>query len=221
MQEQIVTKTTTHKLPAAHRRRQIIQVAMNLFSAKGFEGTTTREISKAAGVSEAIIFRHFATKEDLYAAIIDFIIQGHSESFYTELNQAIESRNDTAVFETLAFCILETHRKEPAFHRLLLYSGLEGHKLSQLFMETQVRPVYQLLSDYISRRAKEGAFRRGNSMVLVRAFLGMVSHHSLIQRIYGDPFLHKSNKEVAKEFAQVFLHGVQIRSSTRKTRKRK
>ena len=84
---------------------------MNLFSAKGFEGTTTREIAKAAGVSEAIIFRHFATKEDLYAAIIDFIIQGHSESFYTELNQAIESRNDTAVFETLAFCILETHRK--------------------------------------------------------------------------------------------------------------
>ncbi len=76
MQEQIVTKTTTHKLPAAHRRRQIIQVAMNLFSAKGFEGTTTREIAKAAGVSEAIIFRHFATKEDLYAAIIDFIIQG-------------------------------------------------------------------------------------------------------------------------------------------------
>jgi TetR/AcrR family transcriptional regulator len=221
MQEQIVTKTTTHKLPAAHRRRQIIQVAMNLFSAKGFEGTTTREISKAAGVSEAIIFRHFATKEDLYAAIIDFIIQGHSESFYTELNQAIESRNDTAVFETLAFCILETHRKEPAFHRLLLYSGLEGHKLSQLFMETQVRPVYQLLSDYISRRAKEGAFRRRNSMVLVRAFLGMVSHHSLIQRIYGDPFLHKSNREMAREFAQVFLHGVQIRSSTRKTRKRK
>jgi hypothetical protein len=56
---------------------------------------------------------------------------------------------------------------------------------------------------------------------LVRAFLGMVSHHSLIQRIYGDPFLHKSNREMAREFAQVFLHGVQIRSSTRKTRKRK
>jgi hypothetical protein len=137
------------------------------------------------------------------------------------LNQAIESRNDTAVFETLAFCILETHRKEPAFHRLLLYSGLEGHKLSQLFMETQVRPVYQLLSDYISRRTKEGVFRRGNPMVLVRAFLGMVSHHSLIQRIYGDPFLRKSNREMAREFAQVFLHGVQIRSSTKKTRKRK
>ena len=39
------SKTITRKLPAADRRRQIIQVAMALFSAKGFEGTTTREIS--------------------------------------------------------------------------------------------------------------------------------------------------------------------------------
>ena len=44
---------------------------MRLFSERGFRGTTTKEIAQAAGVSEAIIFRHFATKEDLYTAIID------------------------------------------------------------------------------------------------------------------------------------------------------
>src|SRR5262245_33393932 len=42
------SKLTSRKLPAADRRRQIIEVAMALFSAKGFEGTTTREISRAA-----------------------------------------------------------------------------------------------------------------------------------------------------------------------------
>ena len=198
-------KTRTRKLRAADRRRQIIQVAMALFSAKGFEGTTTREISKAAGVSEAIIFRHFATKEDLYAAIIDFIIQGHCEQFYSELNQAMEKRDDSAVFESLAFRILETHREEPALLRLLLFSSLEGHKLSQLFMESQVRPVYELLSSYIRERAREGAFRKADAIVLVRGFLGMVSHHSLITLIYGDPFLRKSNRDMAREFSRIFL----------------
>ena len=53
------------------RRRQIVDVAMRLFSERGFRGTTTKEIATAAGVSEAIIFRHFATKEELYTAIID------------------------------------------------------------------------------------------------------------------------------------------------------
>lgn len=55
------------------RRRQLIEIAIDLFSKKGFGGTTTREIALAAGVTEAIIFRHFATKQDLYAAILDHI----------------------------------------------------------------------------------------------------------------------------------------------------
>jgi TetR/AcrR family transcriptional regulator len=210
------SKTTTRKLPAADRRRQIIEVAMALFSAKGFEGTTTREISRAAGVSEAIIFRHFATKDDLYGAIIDFIIQGHCEEFVAELTQAMDKRDDAAVFESLAFRILETHREEPVLLRLLLFSSLEGHKLSQLFMESQVRPIYELLRGYIRQRAREGAFRRADAMVLVRGFLGMVSHHSLITLIYGDPFLHKSNRYMAREFSRLFLHGVQRSYSKRR-----
>jgi TetR/AcrR family transcriptional regulator len=176
------------------------------------EGTTTREISRAAGVSEAIIFRHFATKEDLYEAIIDFIIQGHCEQFFTELKQAMDARDDAAVFETLAFRILETYKEQPVLLRLLLFSGLERHKLSQLFMVTQVRPVYELLSGYIRQRAREGAFRKADAVVLVRGFLGMVSHHSLITLIYGDSFLRKSNRKMAQEFSKIFLEGVHKRS---------
>ena len=50
------------------RRLQILRVAVRLFSQRGFRGTTTKEIAQAAGVSEAMVFRHFATKEELYAA---------------------------------------------------------------------------------------------------------------------------------------------------------
>ena len=53
------------------RRLQILAVAVRLFSQRGFRGTTTKEIAQAAGVSEAMVFRHFATKEELYAAILD------------------------------------------------------------------------------------------------------------------------------------------------------
>ncbi len=45
------------------RRRQIVRIAMQQFSEKGFNGVTTKEIAARAGVSEAIIFRHFATKQ--------------------------------------------------------------------------------------------------------------------------------------------------------------
>ena len=211
-----VPKAAVHKMPSPQRRLQIIQVAMDLFSHKGFDGTTTREISKAAGVSEAIIFRHFATKEDLYAAIIDFIICDESETFYSDIDQAMQLKDDMAVFESVAFKILETHRRKPELLRLLLYSGLEGHKLSGLFMETQVRPVYEWLGNYIARRMTEKIFKKADPMILVRAFMGMVSHHSLIKIIYKDPLLQKTNKEMAREFSRVFLEGVLIRPSRKK-----
>ena len=54
------------------RRSQILHVAIKLFSQNGFRGTTTKEIARAAGVSEAMVFRHFATKEELYHAILDY-----------------------------------------------------------------------------------------------------------------------------------------------------
>ena len=63
------------------RRTQIIEVAMTLFATKGFTGTTTRAIAQAADVSEAIIFRHFATKEDLYNAIITYTVEKRSEQW--------------------------------------------------------------------------------------------------------------------------------------------
>jgi AcrR family transcriptional regulator len=211
-----VAKVPVHKMPSPQRRQQIIQVAMDLFSRKGFEGTTTREISKAAGVSEAIIFRHFTTKEDLYGAIIDFLIRDESSTFYSEIDQAMQSKNDMAVFEFVAFKILETHQRKPGLLRLLLYSGLEGHKLSHLFMETEVRPVYEWLGNYIARRMAEKIFRKTDPMILVRAFLGMVSHHSLIRIIYKDPFLQETNKEIAREFSKLFLQGVLIRPSRKK-----
>ena len=53
------------------RRLQILRVAVTLFSQKGFRGTTTKEIATAAGVSEAMVFRHFANKRELYAAILE------------------------------------------------------------------------------------------------------------------------------------------------------
>src|ERR687896_460399 len=62
----------TGRMTGEARRQQLIDVAIRLFSRKGFRGTTTKEIALAARVNEAIIFRHFPTKEDLYAATLDF-----------------------------------------------------------------------------------------------------------------------------------------------------
>ena len=52
------------------RRDQILDAAMECFASSGFRGTTTREIAGRVGLTEAALYRHFASKEALYAAIV-------------------------------------------------------------------------------------------------------------------------------------------------------
>ncbi len=60
---------TNAKLSSEERRAAIIKAVRRVFAEKGFHGTTTRELANAAGVSEALLFKHFPNKEALYAAM--------------------------------------------------------------------------------------------------------------------------------------------------------
>lgn len=59
------------RLPAAKRREQLLDVAADLFSTKGYAGATTAMIAKDAGITEPIIYRHFKSKRDLFVALIE------------------------------------------------------------------------------------------------------------------------------------------------------
>jgi len=53
------------------RRDSIIQAVRCVFAEKGFRGATTRELADAAGVSEALLFKHFPDKEAIYRAMLE------------------------------------------------------------------------------------------------------------------------------------------------------
>src|SRR4029077_11440681 len=64
---------TAPRMAAADRRRHLIETAIRLFTEGSYHGTTTAEIARAAGVSEPILYRHFASKRDLYIAALDHV----------------------------------------------------------------------------------------------------------------------------------------------------
>ena len=64
------------RLPSKERRQAIVTAVKGTFAAKGFDGTTTRELARAAGVSEALLYKHFPSKESLYGAMLDACVEG-------------------------------------------------------------------------------------------------------------------------------------------------
>lgn len=209
------------RMAAEDRRRQIVRVAVRLFSERGFRGTTTKEIAQAAGVSEAIIFRHFATKDELYSAIIDHkACEGGTadmnctaaESIKGGLAGAVERKDDRAVFGGLALGMMEHHQHDPDFLRILMYAALEGHALTQMFWDRNVRVMYEFLGSYIRERQRDGAFREVNPLIVVRAFTGSIIHHSLNNILWDKDsarrILNIPNAEAAREFTEILLRGI-------------
>lgn len=198
-------------MAGGERRQQIILVAMRLFSQRGFRGTTTKEIAKVAGVSEAMVFRHFSNKEDLYSAILDHKACAGGMADPCELvADAVKRRDDHAIFAALAQELMNHHEQDTEFLRLLTHSALEGHQLKDMFMDRTVRRMYEFLGGYIRERQCEGAMREIDPAIIVRAFLGMVIHHSLNNTLWdtSHSLLKISNEQAAQEFADILLKGV-------------
>ena len=57
--------------PADERRRAIVDAALRVFAGGSYSGSTTAEIAREAGISEPILYRHFASKRDLYLACLE------------------------------------------------------------------------------------------------------------------------------------------------------
>ena len=213
--------TSQVRLPARDRRLQIMEAAKELFARQGFEGTTTRQIAERARVNEAIIFRHFPTKEELYWAIIDR--ESELAGWQPALRQQLGSgASDREVFADIAEDILLRRAKDNSLSRLLLFSALENQRRSQRFFQTHVVAYYELIAEYIRKRIEEGAFRAVNPLLAARGFVGMIVYHSLIQEIYGGKrYQDFGVKEVSETLTDIWLGGMVIRNGRNSRRKTK
>lgn len=199
------------------RQASLIAAAASLFARKGFNGTTTKEIAKAAGISEALVFKHFPTKHALYAAILA------EKVTVNELLEAIEEsarkRDDRRVFSLIA-----GYRIRPGVDstllRLLLFSALEGHELSDMFFGKHHKVFYEHLATYIRTRIQDGAFRAVDPLLAARAFIGMVVHHRLLHEIFGVP-MHRSHEDTVSTYVDLFLKGLVIETPRKTPRARR
>src|SRR5512139_1529198 len=197
------------RLPAEQRRRVIIDSATELFSKHGLKGTTTREVAKAVGISEATIFKHFATKEELYTAIIEVKAHAQREHVLGVIKPLAEARDDAALLRTLATELIDRTQADPTFMRLLFFSALEGHAMADLIFRQRVQTIDVFLGRYFADRIAAGAFRPADPLQMAWNFIGMVTFHVLLHELFGQkPPLHVTRELAVEEMVTTFLGGV-------------
>jgi len=196
------------RLSSSDRKKQILEVATELFARNGFDGITTRQIADAAGITEAIVFRHFATKDDLYWEVLS--AKCASDDVRRRLEERLASDVEPMeIFIAIAKYVLNRNIQDPAKSRLLLFSALENHRLSQRFFKTYMNEWYELLAGYIRRQIEEGRFHKVDPVLAARGFVGMVFHHYLVQELFGGgKYQSYDIEEVATTMAKLWLSGI-------------
>jgi len=144
------------RLPAAERRRHLIETAIRVFSDGSYRGTTTAEIARAAGVSEPILYRHFASKRELYLAALDHVW----ETARARWTEVLEGAPDIAIgFAEMGrghFSVKDCKFQLAELWVQALGEAAEDAELRR-HLRKHMREVHDFVADAIRRGQEEGS----------------------------------------------------------------
>jgi len=196
------------RLTGAERRGQILRTSMRLFAERGFSATRTRDLARAAGVSEALVFKLFPDKESLYRAILEQKIeQAEAALPLAEIEGSDEPPR--RFFERLAEVMLQRTEDDPTFLRLLLFSALEGHPLAAEFDAARAVKLRRAIASYVKRQARAGTIAKCDAEFAARAFLALVFSFVQSRTIFREPGCRRIPRDrLVRGLVSTFLGGL-------------
>jgi AcrR family transcriptional regulator len=181
---------------AEWRRERILDAALQVFGAKGFDAATTRDLAAGAGVTSGLIYHYFANKEALLVAVI------RERGFTGELIQLLTEATDRPASVVLPEVVTGFSRimSERAALIGLFVSGI-ANPMIKAGLDEMLEETQRLLGDYLSTRVDAGELRPHDSRTLVAVLFNTCAVGILLDRRV-DPV----------EVADIALHGVTTRS---------
>ncbi len=197
------------RVSAVERRAQIVDQATHLFSRHGFGGVTMAMLAKECGVTEPALYRHFASKDALYEAVLSSL-KGR-----LNIDEALARFDQLNVIEELLFglatFIVNTYGTNTELSRLLLLSALEGHPLAKRAFDDLRTPYVKFLARKLAALKRQRRIRDIHPEITARCFVGMVMDCSLSLHLWGKLQGKKYDpKDVIRNNVPIYVRGLTV-----------
>jgi AcrR family transcriptional regulator len=154
-------------------RERLLEAALPIFAARGFDGATTREIAKRAGVALAALPYHFETKEALWRAAVDRIFERLEGALTAPGADAARTPRERLRLRIRQF--LRFAAAHPELHRFMLAEGTAPSERLTWLVERHVRPAFARMTGWIRESQRSGVAPRGRPEHLFYAIVGAAS----------------------------------------------
>lgn len=142
------------RLPAAERRQALIQAGLRVFSSGSYAGATTAEIAREAGISEPILYRHFASKRELYLACLDATWEDLREAFEAKVAELGEANAVAAI--GISLIGMRGSRVMPPNLWIQAVTEAGGDPEIRKYLRRHMRELHDFIADGIRRAQAAG-----------------------------------------------------------------
>jgi AcrR family transcriptional regulator len=202
-------RPTARQRQAAVRREQILQTALKLFAAQGFDATSTRQIAREVGIAEGLIFHYFPTKASLLAAILEDRLEGR-RTFRRELRTLLEDAAGKPVSEVLrsvASGWLATLRRDEEIV-VVLFTAAQVNPEVRAAWQGLIREGTELFTGYLAARVEAGELREDLPLETAGTmFVSSLMIFFLTRRHLSEPEWETQGDVYTQELISVWLEG--------------
>lgn len=166
------------------RRQQIINGALVVFSQKGFEKTTNKDIARAAGIgSPGLIYHYFKNKADLLRQVLETYSPGLQLLASGDPMLDRSPREVLELFGQAFIATLSSHEGNALF-RVMLGEALRRPQVAEML--TQLAPLrgFTFLTHYLSVQMDAGLLRRADPGAAARCFIGPLLAYIMTREIF-------------------------------------
>jgi TetR/AcrR family transcriptional regulator, mexJK operon transcriptional repressor len=195
---------------AEDTRQRILMAAGEAFRAQGYARSTTRGIAAAAGVTEVTLFRHFASKENLFQAVVDHFgnVQGMVAGLEARFSGDVRA-DLMMIGEVLAKVMIER-----ADSILMMVCESSHFPEIKAVGAGNPRRLRAMLARYLEGQIARGQVRQCDPELAAQAFLGMFFSYAITEAAFDEkPSPETGIEDVLTQFVDIFLAGMLAKDS--------
>jgi AcrR family transcriptional regulator len=189
-------------------RSRILQAALRLFAAKGYEGTTTKDLAGKANVAEGTLFRYFPNKK---AILIEVATRGWVDILTDLLTELSEMGSYKAVAQVMRRRVLRM-RENSDLLRVCFIEAQFHPELKDRIQSEVIAKMTDVAEAFFQTAIDRGIYRPMNPKIVAQVFLGMFAIAGFSSETILDsnasPF---ALQEMAEGIAEIFLNGVLVK----------
>jgi len=166
---------------------RILQKALELFSSKGYEATSVREICEAAEITKPTLYHFYRSKEGVYRALVQGSLDEFRQAMVRELERPGSPTERLKGVARTYFAITREHRQLMRFLFALVHSPTSS--APQIDFTQHYESVVAAVAGVVEQGVRDGAFARGDAQVRMLVFMGALGEALCGWLIAGTPDL--------------------------------